>query len=469
MSHEDHELHKPSPQSSGPKPTPGHSRRSFLGTAAYAAGLSGAAGLLATQGTAQGRSLPHGVSTFQSGQPVPKAKARPALKDGEPIRLGIIGPGGMGTGHAHAFADITKRKEENVQLVALADVCDVRCEDAKKRWEKDFPGIKVDTYRDHKQLVNRDDIHAVLIASPEHWHSRHAIDAILAGKDVFLEKPMTLYIEEAVDLIRVLEANPECVFQVGTQKMQLKKYQEAKKLIEAGAIGVPTFSQTSYCRNSKNGEWLYYGIDPKWDPKTNIDWDAWCGPGPKIPWNPEIYARWRRYRQWSTGIIGDLLVHEITPLVMALESAGWPKRVTSVATHLVDKKMENHDQVNLTVEFESGHVMTVAGSTCNEVGVETMIRGHMANLYLADRHCTLRPERLYVNDVDEKKVECPDIGNDQDVHRRNWLHCIRTREKPLADVITGAKVMVIVDLATKSAWERAAFEFDSKTMTYRKV
>jgi predicted dehydrogenase len=264
-------------------------------------------------------------------------------------------------------------------------------------------------------------------------------------------------------------ANPEVVFQVGTQKMQLKKYQEAKKLIEAGAIGVPTYSQTSYCRNSKNGEWLYYGIDPKWDPKTNIDWDAWCGSGPKIPWNPEIYARWRRYRDWSTGIIGDLLVHEVTPLVMALESVGWPVRIVATGSHLVDKKMENHDQVNIAVEFESGHIMTVAGSTCNEVGVETMIRGHQANLYLADRHCTLRPERLYVNDIDERKIECPDIGNDQDVHRKNWLHCIRTREKPLADSITGAKVMVIVSLAARSLWEGSAFKFDPKTFTGSKA
>jgi predicted dehydrogenase len=268
--------------------------------------------------------------------------------------------------------------------------------------------------------------------------------------------------------MKLAQANPQVIFQVGTQKMQLKKYQEAKKLIDAGEIGVPTFSQTSYCRNSKDGEWLYYTIDPKWDPNTNMDWDTWIGTGPKIPWNPEIYARWRRYKDWSTGIIGDLLVHEVTPLLMALESQGWPVKVTAVGSHLVDKKMENHDQVNLTIEFESGHIMTVAGSTCNEVGVETMIRGHKANLYLADRHCTLRPERLFVDYIDEKRVECPDIGNDQDVHRLEWLKCIRTRTKPLADAHTGARMMVIVALATRALWEGGTFVFDPKTLKGRK-
>lgn len=435
----------------------GHSRRSFIGHAAAAAG---AASLLAMAGKSSAASTP--------SAPPGKAKARTPLKDGEAIRIGVIGPGGMGTGHVHSFCNYAEKNEEKLEIVALADVCDTRWEDAKKKCESTFKN-KVDTYRDYRKLLERDDIHAVLIASPEHWHAKQATDAILAGKDVYCEKPMCFHLDESIDLMKLCLANPEVVFQVGTQKMQLKKYQEAKKLIEAGAIGVPTYSQTSYCRNSKNGEWLYYGIDPKWDPKTNIDWDAWCGSGPKIPWNPEIYARWRRYRDWSTGIIGDLLVHEVTPLVMALESVGWPVRIVATGSHLVDKKMENHDQVNIAVEFESGHIMTVAGSTCNEVGVETMIRGHQANLYLADRHCTLRPERLYVNDIDERKIECPDIGNDQDVHRKNWLHCIRTREKPLADSITGAKVMVIVSLAARSLWEGSAFKFDPKTFTGSKA
>jgi predicted dehydrogenase len=425
----------------------------------HAAAAAGAASLLAMAGKSAA------ATTYA---PPGKAKTPRPPKDGEKIRIGVIGPGGMGTGHVHALCNFAAKGEENLEIVALADVCETRWEDAKKKCEETFKS-KVDTYRDYRKLVARDDIHAVLIASPEHWHAKHATDCILAGKDVYCEKPMCLHLEESIDLMNLAEANPEIIFQVGTQKMQLKKYQEAKKLIESGAIGVPTFSQTSYCRNSKDGEWLYYAIDPKWDPKTNIDWDAWCGSGPKIPWNPEIYARWRRYRDWSTGIVGDLLVHEITPLVMALASVGWPVRVVATGSHLVDKKMENHDQVNITVEFESGHVMTVAGSTCNEVGVETLIRGHMANLYLADRHCTLRPERLFVNEIDEKKIECPDIGNDQDVHRKNWLHCIRTREKPLADSITGAKVMTIVALATRSLWEGAAFRFDPKTKTATKA
>lgn len=439
-----------------------HSRRAFMGQAAFAAGAATIFGL-----AGKAPAMPRLGETVDLAQPVAKAKPRLPIKDGETIRLGLIGPGSMGLGHANAFCGYAANKQENVEIVALADVCDLRNEEAKAVCEAGFKN-KVECYRDYRKLLARDDIHGVLIATPEHWHAANATDAILAGKDVYVEKPMCFHLDESIELMRLVAANPQCIFQVGTQKMQLKKYQEAKKLIDAGEIGVPTFSQTSYCRNSKDGEWLYYTINDKWDPKTNIDWNGWIGNGPKIPWNPEIYARWRRYKAWSTGIIGDLLVHEVTPLVMALESVGWPVKVTAVGSHLVDKAMENHDQVNIAVEFESGHIMTIAGSTCNEVGVETLIRGHKANIYLADRHCTLRPERLWVDSVDEKRIDCPDIGNDQDVHRLEWLKCMRTSTKPLADAVTGAKVMTIVALATRGLWEGGTFVFDPKTMKGRK-
>jgi predicted dehydrogenase len=258
------------------------------------------------------------------------------------------------------------------------------------------------------------------------------------------------------------------IFQVGTQMMMLPKYIAAMKAVEEGRIGTPTMSQTSYCRNSYDGEWLYYAIDPEWEPGVNLDWDAWCGPGGKAPWDPEVFARWRRYKRWSTGIIGDLLVHVTTPLVMAV-GAPWPKRIVASGGHLVDKAMENHDQVNINVDFDNGHVMVIAGSTCNEVGLETLIRGHEANLYLGGRHCELRPERIYADDIDPERIECEDIGNDQDQLRLNWLTCIRTREPAVSNIDLATKVMVIVDLATRSMWTGRAWEFDHETMEARAV
>ncbi|MAF66075.1 MAG: hypothetical protein CMJ84_10530 [Planctomycetes bacterium] len=435
------------PQDSGPTP----SRRDFLGKAAAVAGAGALLGACA--------------STPEK-PPIPKAEARTPVGEGEPLRIGVVGPGGMGTGHIDRITHLAGQGKEQVEIVALSDVCSTRYERAQQILTE-RQGGPADTHDRYEDLVARDDLHGVLVATTEHWHGKIAEDAILAGKDVYCEKPMTLDLGQALRLREVSLANPQAILQVGTQYIAQEKYRKAKELIAQGAIGKPTFSQTSYCRNSKDGEWLYYAIDPRWEPGVNLDWERWLGDRPAAEWDPEVYARWRRYKTYSTGIIGDLLVHVMTPLVMAVDQ-GWPTRVTASGGHYVDQVMENHDQVNLTIEFEDGHTMIVAGSTCNEIGLETIIRGHEATMYLGSKDVVVRPERHWVDEIDEQRISCPSIS-DQDELRLNWLKCIRTREPNWSPVDLGTKVMVIVDLASRSMWEGHAFGFDPATMSAYKI
>ncbi len=447
------------------------SRRRFLATTTkVAAGAAAVMALGASAGRAMARPVP---ATPKDEQPIGKAKARPALKEGDVLRIGVIGVGGepgacaMGLGHCMSLVDIAKKNREKVQVVAICDLNNKYLEQGKSKIERAQAGVKVDTYRKSAELLAREDIHGVVIATPEHSHSANGIEAIMSGKDVYLEKPMTLNLGMALNLARVAAANPDVIVQVGTQKTRLPNYLEAKKLIKDGYIGMPTFSQTSYCRNSKDGEW-HYGYDKNWKVGQDIDWDSWCGELGAMPWDPKLYSQWRRYRKTSTGIIGDLLVHVMTPLMLALDQ-GWPTRVVATGGHLVDKAMENHDNIHIAVQFETGHQMIVVGSTCNQAGLETMIRGHKGNIYLGGNNCTVRPEPTFSEEVEEKVVKCANIGDDQDAHRVGWLQSIRTREKPLSSVELGLKVMVIVDLATRSMWEGGAFTFDPKTMAASKV
>ena len=433
------------------------SRRSFLAQAAALAGTAAAVG--AAEFSVKPRP---GVRSGVRGN---------RLRAGETIRMGVIGPGGMGTGHCYSTCEMVERGEEDVEIVALADVNQVRM-GSTAAGIKEKRGWEVDQYTDYRELLARDDIHCVLIASPEHWHSQHAIDALMAGKDVYCEKPMTLRLDQALELREVVKANPDRIFQVGTQKMILPKYIAARKLINEGRIGKPTFSQTSYCRNTPDGEWNYYGLDDAWKPGENVDWKAWQGYLYKADrkWDPKIYARWRRYSEFSTGIIGDLLVHEITPMLMALENqVGWPTRVVASGGHDADKDMDNPDQVNLNIQLQGAHTMIVAGSTCNEVGLENLIRGNKGNIYLNSRHCVVRPTRPYVDEVEEETVECPEIPNDQEQLRLNWWKCIRSREEAISNVDHATKVIVMVDLATRSMWEGSAFEYDPDSMYVRKL
>jgi predicted dehydrogenase len=356
-----------------------------------------------------------------------------------------------------------------VQVVAVADPWPSNLNKAADKLEKEWqPGVKVGRYADHNELLARQDIHAVVIASPEHWHAQHAIDSLLAGKDVYCEKPMTLHLDEAVRLHKLAQANPDMILQVGTQKMALPSYNTAREWIREGLIGTPTCSQTSYCRNTPAGEWNYYHVDPNWQAGKDVDWEKWCGPLGQQPFDPYVLNRWRRYKKTSTGIIGDLLVHVTTPLMVAMDQ-GWPVCVAAIGSHLVDKKMENHDTVNLLVEFETGHQMIVMGATNNDTGLTPMIRGPKGNIEVTDGSLRFTPQKPYAEELEERRAQLPNIGDDQDAHRMNWLGCLRTRTKPYSDSEMGLKVMVIVDLATRAMWEGGTWTFDPKTLSAKRT
>jgi predicted dehydrogenase len=240
---------------------PSDSRRDFLIKAGL---LAGAAALMPS------------MAATAAPMPGKRGKRINPPKAGETIRIGVIGTGGMGTGHCNAIASLVKQGHEDVEIVAVADVCDIHSNRAADQ-VMSTQGTRPDVYRDYRELLARDDIHGVLIASPEHWHAKHAIDTMMSGKDVYCEKPMTLELDGALAMRATAMANPDVICSVGTQKIMLPKYIAAKRLIEEGAIGVPTFSQTSYCRNNPDGEWNYYGLNPDWKPGENLDWKAWLG------------------------------------------------------------------------------------------------------------------------------------------------------------------------------------------------
>ncbi|MFG0307435.1 MAG: Gfo/Idh/MocA family protein [Phycisphaerales bacterium JB040] len=434
-------------------PLSGESRRSFLTKTAALAGAAAVAGPVFGRSTAS-----------QRLKPTVKERGVNPPKPGETIRMAIIGIGGMGGGHAHAFCSFAKDEGLPVELVAVNDVNEVRLDDAiaslKDRW-----GVECDRHTDYREILDREDIHAVLIASPEHWHAQHIIDAITAGKDVYTEKPMTLNLDQAMQVREVVLGYPDRIFQVGTQGIMQGKYNAAKKAIADGVIGKPVWSQTSYCRNAgSDGEWNYYALDDRWEPGVNVDWRGWLGYMPYQEWDPKVYARWRRYKDFSTGIVGDLLVHVMTPMIFALD-LHFPTRVVACGSHVIDKEMENHDQVNLVIEYgNDDHQMVVAGSTANAVGLETMVRGHQANMYLNGRDVEIIPERRFVDDVERETIAVDDIGNDHNAMRKDWLECIHSRKPAKSNIDLASKVMVAVDLATRSMWEGGAFTFDEKTM-----
>jgi hypothetical protein len=253
-----------------------------------------------------------------------------AAGSNERVRIGIIGVGGMGTGHTGSL--VKKAADENIEVVAVADVYQRRVNRAK--------GIcKGDGYMDYRQVLDRKDVDAVLIATPDHWHGKISIDALEAGKHVYCEKPLTHTVEQAIAVRNAARRHKNLIFQVGPNGTASDSYWKAHDAIAAGRLGKVTWAHGSYNRNARICLFNeHQKVDPTAGPdKTgddHIDWDMWLGHqwglAPKIPWTPEHFFRFRKYWPYNGGVATDLLYHKLAPLLIAVAGANGEYRAGSM-------------------------------------------------------------------------------------------------------------------------------------------
>jgi predicted dehydrogenase len=229
------------------------------------------------------------------------------------IQIALIGAGGMGQGDAEMATSLP-----GVKLIAASD-----CYDGRLQHMKETYGPATFTTRNYQEIVARKDIDAVIIATPDHWHSRISIDCLNAGKHVYCEKPMVHAIEEGKTVINAQEKSGK-VFQVGSQYRSSLMYQKAHELYKSGAIGKLNTVEAWLDRNTAIGAWQYT-IPPDAN-TTTCDWNQFQGNAPKHDWDSKRFFRWRNYRDYGTGVAGDLFVHLITGLHTVTDSIG-PNRI----------------------------------------------------------------------------------------------------------------------------------------------
>lgn len=411
------------------------------------------------------------------------------------IRIALIGAGGMGSGDTRyqlAFP--------GVELAAVCDIYDGRLTRAKEVW-----GNHLFTTRDYREILARKDIDAVIVATPDHWHSRITIEALDAGKDVYCEKPMVHFVEEGKGVIAAQQRSGR-ILQIGSQYVSSLVYQKARELLQAGAIGQLNMVEAWLDRNTAIGAWEY-SIPPDASP-ANIDWDRFLGNAPRVPFEPVRLFRWRNYRDYGTGVAGDLFVHLLSGLHHATRSLGptqimatgglryWKdgRDVPDVMLALLEyPKTETHPDFTLAlrVNFKSGVAQEQFGFRF--VGSEGVMNTSQAGVTLsktppeADPGYTIStfPKAVQEEFLAEYNKKYPK-GNatadsmrpekqdkyqppaDHDAHRehhRAFLESVRGRKPSIEDGVFGFRAAGPALLTNVAYFEKRICRWDPQTMT----
>lgn len=395
------------------KLSPSLSRRDFLGKTGLAAAGIGLAPTILRGGT--------------------------AVPPGDRITMGFIGTGGMGTANLGGFLGF-----KEVQVVAVCDVHRAQAEKAKRRVEEHYARDKqngtwkgCDIYEDYRHLLARDDIDAVCIATPDHWHAMLAIAAARAGKDIYGEKPLSLTIREAramVDAVRRYDR----VFQTGSQQRSSREFRFACEMVRSGRIGKLTHINVNV--GGPSGP-CYLPAEPV---PEGMNWDMWLGPAPWRPFHSRLHPfHWRSFRDYSGGGMTDWGAHhfDIAQWGMGMDDSG-PREIIPP---------DGKDYKKLTYKYANGVVVTHGGGSNGVLFTGTEGKVEVNRGYLRTW-----PANMKTIPIQPGEVHLYKSLN----HRGNFLECVRTRRRPICDVEIGCRSVTVCHLGNLAYWLKRPLRWD---------
>ncbi|MCS6976593.1 MAG: Gfo/Idh/MocA family oxidoreductase [Gemmatales bacterium] len=395
------------------------------------------------------------------------------LGAGDRIRLGFIGVGNRGDQLLDAF-----RAQQDCEITAVCDLHQPYLDFAVNKL-----GGKAAQFKDYRALLDSKDVDAVVIATPDHWHALQTIHACMAGKDVYVEKPLSLCVEEGRRMVAAARKHQRIV-QVGLQRRSSVLVRQAVGLIRQGAIGKVSVIRAFHIQN----EWPK-GIDnpPNSEPPPGFDWDAWLGPAPKVPYNPNrTFYRFRWFYDYSGGQLTNFGVHYLDVIHWALGHDA-PLAVTAMGgKFVIEDNREIPDTLEVLWTYPGNTLVTFSQYNANSApavarSAEIEFRGTKGTLYLNYGGLEILPEVVTteafpVRDPADRSKERgwrtgakPLIGamqvqnsrGDSTLeHARNFLDCVRSRKQPNCDVEIGHRDTTAAILGNIALKTKAYLEWD---------
>ena len=367
----------------------------------------------------------------------------------ETVRLAVIGAGGRGRRVMSEF-----KRDPHLQVHAVGDVYEPNLEAGLSA-----AGGGAKAYRDYRQALDDKDVDAVLIATPEHWHHRMTLDAMQAGKDVYVEKPLCHTPEEGRELVEA-QRNSDRVVQVGMQRRSYNLYLEARDIRREGRLG-PVRMVRTY--------WLNSRTEPRRAPfQGPIDWEGWLGPAPTAPKDPLTFFNWRSLSAYSGGIAQDQGCHIFDSIHLIMDG-GYPVSVNATALEPQVDGMDLPESVVVTATYPKGFL---AVFTINYNAMRYAMRADQLNAYDGSL-ARMDIGREFLRIYDRESPESAAFAKEQPGgfaqatidHVMDFLRCVRTRETPRGTIEKGFQAALIVQLANISIREGRTVGWDAATLS----
>jgi predicted dehydrogenase len=368
------------------------------------------------------------------------------------IRVAVIGTGGRARGLMNQLKPLA-----GVEMAAVCDVYEPRMLQAAE-----IAGPAALKVGDYRRILDDRSIDAVLIGAPDHWHKKMTLDAVAAGKDVYVEKPISHTIEEGVEMVKAVEASKQIV-QTGTQQRSWEHWILGKQIVDSGKLGQITFAHTYWYQHARAGN--YAPVET-----SQLDWKGWLGPAPDQPFRPERFYQWRHFWDFGGGCLTDLMTHWIDVVHWYMGVDAPLTAVTTAASYNL-KIWEAPDTVNTTFEFPKDFMAAYLGTYVSRIddgGLE--LRGDRGTLKIdRARLAVYRDEAPFVAGslAPEPEILVRSSGDGSIAHLQNWLDCIRSRRTPNADIRVGhaaARTAHIANAALRAKqkvrWNAAAGRVD---------